>query len=58
MQFQARSEVLTGPELLELAAIGPDELAMKAVSSRSGRERPRTGIAGVGKRPERTLRDL
>lgn len=31
MQFQPRSEVLTGTELLELVAISPDELAMKAV---------------------------
>lgn len=32
MQFQPRSQVLTGPELLELVGIGPDELAMKSVS--------------------------
>ena len=31
MQFQPRGQVLTGPELLELVAISPDELAMKAV---------------------------
>lgn len=32
MQFEPRSQVLTGPELLELANISPDDLAMKSVS--------------------------
>jgi hypothetical protein len=32
MQFQPRGQVLTGPELLELVGISPDELAMKTVS--------------------------
>jgi hypothetical protein len=31
MQFEPRSQVLTGPELLELVGISPDELAMKSV---------------------------
>jgi hypothetical protein len=34
MQFQPRNQVLTGPELLELVAISPDETAIKAVRIR------------------------
>jgi hypothetical protein len=49
MQFQARSQVLSGPELLELVAISPDELAIKAVR--------RVGAGALALRLRDPLRD-